>query len=511
MFTVTTIENSSYHDSVVLMRVASQLKKQDGVFEAALFMGTQGNHDLLRQVGLSTSESQAAGPEDLIIIIKAESPEIAGTISSEAIKMLASSRKTADSTLEYRPRTIERALDCLPEASLAAISIPGEYAAREASRCLDRDLSVFLFSDNVSLKDELVLKQKARDRGLLCMGPDCGTASINGVRLGFTNRVGRGRIGCVAASGTGLQAVMCRVDQLGEGISHAIGVGGRDLSKDIGGIMCGYALQLLDEDPSTEIIILLSKPPHPDVLKHLNETITQIQTPVIRYFQGDRTSVPDAHRADTLDGVAELAVSFLRNEPYRSKSFDDTDRVNTLIARMGSSVRDGRIVGLYTGGTLAKEAQLIIAEMAGEASNDINEAGKHIVADLGEDRYTVGKPHPMIAPENRTEILLELAAGGFLNNCSALLFDLVLGEGSHINPAQELVSSLELIRDKYHIAAPTVVAVIGTKKDPQSIEEQVRMMSEYGAAVFLKNSESARFSVILADSSCRTSLPEAFQ
>jgi FdrA protein len=506
MFTATTVEKSSYYDSVVLMRVASQLKKQEGVSEVALFMGTQGNHDLLSQVGLATPESRDAGPEDLIIIVKADSEKLAGAVTSEAVQMLASRREKVEATLEYRPRTLERALDYLPNASLASISIPGEYAAREASRCLDRNLSVFLFSDNVSLKDELLLKKKALNRGLLCMGPDCGTASLGGVGLGFTNRLSKGRVGCVAASGTGLQAVMCRIDQLGEGVSHAIGVGGRDLSKEVGGIMSRHALQLLDKDPSTEIIILLSKPPHPEVRQRLDETIKKLQTKVIVYFQGDMSAPNGKGQAETLDGAAELAVSLLNNESYNPELFEVPGQVKQLLERMGGMSDRHRIVGLFTGGTLAKEAQLLIHATAGAVSNDIDEEHKHIVVDLGEDEYTVGKPHPMIAPENRTEVLLDLAAQGKLGNCGVLLFDLVLGDGSHLDPAAELVAGLELLNERYGISIPVVAAVIGTDKDPQSMSDQIKVLKNSGAVVFFKNSEAARFSAILADPAERANL-----
>ncbi|MGW8180285.1 MAG: acyl-CoA synthetase FdrA, partial [bacterium] len=496
------------YDSVVLMRVASQLKKQEGVSEVALFMGTQGNHELLEQVGLATPESKVAAPEDLIIIVRAESVERAEAIGTEAVQMLSSRRETSQQTQEYKPRTLERALDYLPQASLAAISIPGEYAAREAARCLDRNLNVFLFSDNVSLQDELNLKMKAVGKGLLCMGPDCGTAFLNGVGLGFTNRLRRGRVGCVAASGTGLQAVMCRIDQLNEGVSHAIGVGGRDLSEEVGGIMSRYALQLLDEDPSTEIIILLSKPPHPDVRERLNETIKKLRTPVITYFQGEMTSSEGADQAQTLDGVAEMAVCLLRNEPYKATLFEHSGHVKDLIERMGTGTISKRIMGLYTGGTLAKEAQLLIQQLAGGVSGNINEKHRHIVIDLGEDRYTVGKPHPMIAPENRTVELVGLAASGNFENCGVLLFDLVLGNGSHLDPAAELISSLELLKEKYTLSIPTVVAVIGTEKDPQLINKQIKILEEYGVAVFLKNSEAARFSAALVEPAFRASISE---
>jgi FdrA protein len=272
--------------------------------------------------------------------------------------------------------------------------------------------------------------------------------------------------------------------------------------------MTRYALQLLDDDPSTELIVLLSKPPHPDVLEKLDETINTMRTPVIAYFQGEKLTQREANRAKTLDGVAEMAVSQLRDQPYTEKLFEQPDHVKALIDCMSRGVKGERIVCLYTGGTLAKETLLLLQELAGEVSFDIKDTHNHLVVDLGEDSYTIGKPHPMIAPENRTEVLMTLAAGGKLGNCGTLLFDLVLGNGSHLNPAEELVSSLRLLKDKYDLAIPAAVAVIGTENDPQTRDEQIKILKEYGAAVFLKNSEAARFAAALVVPACRAGMLE---
>ena len=508
MFSSTTIENSRYYDSVVLMRVASQLKKRDGVAEVALFMGTQGNHDLLSQASLATEQSKIAGPEDLIIIVQANSEDLADEISAEAMSMLTTRKNSDEENLDYRPRTLDRALNSLPRASIAAISIPGEYAAREAAKCLDKNLSVFLFSDNVTIEDERMLKKKALSRDLLCMGPDCGTAYLNGVGLGFTNVVRQGRVGCLAASGTGLQAVVCRLDQLGEGVSHCIGVGGRDLSLEIGGEMTRYGLKLLDEDPDTKIIIIISKPPHPNVLRELHTVLNNLQTPVIAYFQGVPVSLPTADIATTLDNAADMAIKYLNKQPFSSQIFEHPSLV---IQRLKNAVTDnvrGRIVGLFTGGTLAKEAHILINKVMKKISSDITEREHCIIADLGDDQYTIGKPHPMIAPENRTEVLLEMASKGVLNSCQALLFDVVLGNGSSLDPASELVYGLEQLRKKHGISVQVVAAVIGTEQDPQSLSSQISVLEEIGVTVFLKNSEAARFALMVAEPSYRARILE---
>src|SRR4030095_10708603 len=132
--------------------------------------------------------------------------------------------------------SIALGLERAEDADIALISVPGDYAAAEALKALAQGLNVMLFFDNVAIADERAIKLYARARTLLVMGPDCGTAIVNGVPLGFANVVRRGDIGLVAASGTGLQEVTCRIHNLGGGISQAIGTGGRDL-KDAGGGM----------------------------------------------------------------------------------------------------------------------------------------------------------------------------------------------------------------------------------------------------------------------------------
>ena len=503
MIRSTHIIRSSYYDSVVLMRVASQLKKRENVSEVAMFMGTEGNHDLLSQVGLTTRESLDAGPQDLIIIVEADSDELSGIITQEAETMLKERRGGTETNLSYRPRTLDRALGFLPEATLAAISIPGEYAAREALKCTNKGLNVFLFSDNVSIEDEVALKKNALGKNLLFMGPDCGTAYINGTALGFANVIKPGRIGCIAASGTGLQAVVSELDRLGEGVSHGIGVGGRDLSVEIGGLMTAYSLELLEEDQGTDIIILLSKPPHPSVVESLVSICSKMSTPVVTCFQGTRIPGDTFTQAVTLDEAAARAVSMLNGTPFAPSFFGDTERVAKFINAAGTAATGKRVLGLFTGGTLAKEAQIILAVELGSIATSLDEHSEHIIVDLGDDKYTIGRPHPMIAPESRTEILLEQAEQNNLGSCGVLLVDLVLGNGSHLDPAGELVESVETLRDQYSFSAEVVAVVIGTEADPQTLPDQIKKLEDSGIRVFRSNSEAARYTAMLAAADCR--------
>ena len=499
----TRIIKSSYFDSVVLMRVASLLKKHENVSEVAMFMGTEGNHDLLTQVGLNTVESKDAGPQDLMIIVEAGNEELANITVEEASTMLTENSRGAENDLDYRPRTLDTALGFLPDATLAAISIPGEYAAREAAKCTNRGLNVFLFSDNVSMEDERSLKINALEKKLLFMGPDCGTAYINGVSLGFTNIIKSGRIGCIAASGTGLQAVACEIDRLGEGISQGIGVGGRDLGKEVGGLMTTYGLELLEKDQDTEVIILLSKPPHPKVIEKLESICSEMSTPVITCFQG--LSIPGETfiQATTLDEAATRAVCMLNDEPYISRFFEDPSKVAQLLDKAGKDPEEKGVLGLFTGGTLGKEAQIILSSDLGAVANTLDGIQGHVVVDLGDDQYTVGKPHPMIAPESRTELLLDLAEGNNLDGCGVLLVDVVLGNGSHLDPAQELVHSIEVLRSRYGFSAHVVAAVIGTEADPQDLLAQIAALQDADVTVFRSYSEAARYAAMLVAANCR--------
>jgi FdrA protein len=503
MIRSTHILRSSYYDSVVLMRVASQLKKRDNVSEVAMFMGTEGNHDLLAQVGLTTRESLDAGPQDLIIIVEADSEELSSIIAEEAVMMLKARIGVTETNLNYRPRTLDRALGFLPDATLAAISIPGEYAAREALKCTNKGLNVFLFSDNVSIEDELALKKNALEKNLLFMGPDCGTAYINGTALGFANVIKPGRIGCIAASGTGLQAVVSELDRLGQGVSHGIGVGGRDLSVEIGGLMTAYSLELLDKDQGTDIIILLSKQPHPSVVEALESICAKMSTPVVACFQGAKIPGDTFTQAATLDEAAARTVSMLNGTPFVSSWFEDTERVVEFISAAETVATGKRVVGLFTGGTLAKEAHIILAAELGAIATSLDEHSAHILVDLGDDQYTVGRPHPMIAPESRTEILLELAEEGNLKTCGVLLVDLVLGNGSHLDPAEELVESIEMLRRQYVFSAEVVAVVIGTEEDPQNLPDQIKKLEDSGVRVFRSNSEAARYTAMLVAPDCR--------
>jgi FdrA protein len=475
---------------MVLMRVAETLRALPGVTEAAALMGTPANHELLDAAGLATTETKDAGSSDLVIAVLAESESAAEAGLAEAERVLSESRAAATTTGRALPRTLDAALRQMPEANLAAISVPGEYAAFEAQRALRRGLHVFLFSDNVSLDDEIALKRLAAERGLFCMGPDCGTAYVNGVGLGFANVVPRGRVGCVAASGTGLQAVVSRLAALGEGVSHGIGVGGRDLSTEVGGLMTLRALDALAADPATEGVVVISKPPAAEVVAQLAAAIDRIAKPVVVCCLGARPEASGAGRwVGTLEDAAELVVAMLRGGLCPPRIFTDPVEVRAKLARARAHQARGTILGLYTGGTLAHEAALVLRPLVGAAAFRL--------VDLGDDEFTRGRPHPMLDPEARAA---HVRQAGSSADVSVLLLDLVLGRAVHADPAAPLAAAIYDARRAATTAGRTLLAVasvVGTDGDPQDLRRQITTLESAGVEVLPSNAQAARFAALL--------------
>jgi len=473
---------------MVLMRVAETLRALAGIREAAALMGTPANHELLATAGLATAETKGAASGDLVIALLAETESAAEAGLAEAERVLTEPRFALAPAGRSLPRTLDSALRQMPDANLAAISVPGEYAAFEAQRALRRGLHVFLFSDNVTLEDEIALKRLAVERGLLCMGPDCGTAYIGGVGLGFANVVPRGRVGCVAASGTGLQAVVSRLAALGEGVSHAIGVGGRDLSAEVGGAMTVPALEALAADATTEIVVVIGKPPAPEVVSRLEAAISRIAKPVIVCCLGARPAGSGAGRwVSTLEDAAELAVATLRGQAWSPRVFTDAADVRVRLSR--ARAPRGTILGLYTGGTLAHEAALVLEPLVG--------AGAYRVVDLGDDELTRGRPHPMLDPEARAA---RVRQAGQAADVGVLLLDLVLGRAVHPDPATPLAAA---VRDARHAAAAggrelsVVASVVGTDGDPQDLRRQTATLEAADVQVLPSNAQAARFAALL--------------
>lgn len=476
------IRRGTYYDSVVLMQLQAALARMPGVSDAGVVMGTDANKELLAQSGLHVDGVDACVPDDLIIVIRAGDDASADAAIAQIDELLAR-RAAAGEDEDYLPQTLETAVHMLPAAAWVLISVPGRYAAGVAREALRLGKHVFLYSDNVPLEDEVALKQQAARQGLLVMGPDCGTAIVNGIGLGFANRVRRGSIGLVGASGTGLQHVAARIHQLGGGITHALGTGGRDLADQVGAVTAMQALDLLARDPETAVIVLISKPPSPDVARDLLEIARQTGKPVVVDFIGH----PQAHRsglhfAATLDQTAELAVRLAAQQPA---SPPDPSRFDP---------RQRYLRGLFSGGTLAYEAQHILQDYFNGvyANAPLDKAWKlenslisreHTILDLGEDELTVGRLHPMLDNTLRIQRLMQEARDP---EVAVILLDVVLGEGAHPNPAAELAPAIEEARARAAAENRTleVIAVlVGTGEDPQDMAAQMAALQAAGARV----------------------------
>jgi FdrA protein len=494
----------TYRDSVDLMRVAAEVEQRPGVRRAALLVATAANRELLAKAGLLTDAAAAAQPTDLVVAVAAQSDEAARAALAHATGLLAAGAPLpgggAAPAGARPPATLAAAAPALPAANLAIVSTPGAYATAEALKALKRGLHVFLFSDNVPLEDEVELKRLAVRKGLLLMGPDCGTALVDGVPLGFANAVRRGRIGLVAASGTGLQHVTCLIDRLGEGVSQAIGVGGRDLDERVGGLMMQAGLARLSADPETAVLVLLSKPPAPAVAARVLDAAVAAGKPaVVCFLGGDAAAIRarGAVPAETLEGAARLAVDLARGRrpaeggtagrdpgeaaPTRALA----ERAGALAARVGP----GRwaIRGLYSGGSLCQEAALVVGRLLGD---DPGRRG-HTLVDLGDDEFTVGRPHPMIDYRLRNE---HLAAAAADPATAVILLDVVLGYGSHADPAEALRPVLARIGP-----GPVVVgSVCGTDADPQGLAGQEARLAAAGVALCPSNAEAARLAALVA-------------
>jgi len=508
METKVLIKKNSYKDSVTLMALSRRMKAMPGVSEAVVSMATAMNKELLEHVGMTSPEVTEAGANDLMIAVQADGSEACTAAIQFAEDMLSHDNKAAGHNRStVGPKSLSAAMARASDANIAVISVPGVYAAREARAALKGGLNVLMFSDNVSLQDELNLKELAHQSKLFMMGPDCGTAIINNVGLCFANSVRQGNIGVIGASGTGIQEVTVLIDRFGGGISQAIGTGGRDLSETIGGITMFDALDALNEDESTEVIVLVSKPPARSVVDKIIHFVCEMSKPVVVSFVGSRPSemaVPGLHVAETLEDAARKAVQ-LTGKAVASVQRDDAqlaEVVNSVRNKLSPKQRYVR--GLYCGGTLCHESINIVQAHLGAVYSNISKqpeyrlanpqlSKEHTFIDLGDDAFTVGHPHPMIEPSLRIPRLLQEAADP---EVAVILLDVVLGYGANDNPAGILAPA---VAEAKRLAASggrylhVIGYVCGTDKDKQNKAEQMKKLADVGVWLANSNAEAAMF------------------
>jgi FdrA protein len=498
------IRKNVYHDSATLMLLTSALERSLGKQNIAVMMGTDMNKALLRDSGLLTRDGDTATPNDLIFATRAESEERATEAIVLAEERLQQQQVKREHASYYRTRTLSSALQWNSKANVVVISVPGQYACGVAREALENDLHVMLFSDNVSLKDEVELKEIATERGVLMMGPDCGTAILNGVPLGFANVVNRGKIGIVAASGTGLQECSVLISRYGGGISHAIGTGGRDIHSRVEGRMMRSALQIMERDPDTEVIVVISKPPSPEALVKIREQLVQSAKPIVACFLGETRSPEKIANITAVRTIEEAARRALAISGIHGSEVNIMDAFRDQIAEERGRLLSSQkfIRGLYTGGTLCHEAMLIMREVITDIHGNITDAHDgipedtaalcHTLIDLGADEFTHGRVHPMIDPEIRNSWIREQGSD---KSVAVILLDVVIGYGSHPDPAGVVAEAICDIKQQAryegrHIAV--VLSVCGTEGDPQGYGAQVRALHEAGALVLPSNAAAVR-------------------
>ncbi len=493
------VRRAFFLDSVALMRLSRTLSELPGVEEAALMIGTTANKRILAEAGLLATEGREAGANDLVIALGARSRDAGKAALGEAELLLDEPSTRPGPGEAWQPKTLAAAADSLPEASLALISVPGAFAAAEARKALAKGLHVMVFSDNVSLEDECALKVEARERGLLLMGPDCGTALVAGRPLGFANAVPRGQIGIVAASGTGLQELSSLIARGGKGVSHGIGVGSRDLGDAVEGAMTLMAFDALDMAPETQHIVVVSKPPSGAVAERILERATTSPNPVTVCFLGlAGIETPDNVRlVATLTEAAEVALG--------GAAIEVPEAVRAAADRAQARLAPGRrwISGLFCGGALCAEAQVILKGAGEDVRSNAPVPGArplegggdkpaHGLVDLGADEFTVGRPHPMIDPAARSESLRRSVAAP---DTAAVLVDVVIGFGAHANPADAVAGALAGAPEE---RAAVVASVCGTEEDPQIYSAQIRTLEEAGVIVAPSNARATEIALELS-------------
>jgi succinyl-CoA synthetase alpha subunit len=499
------IRKNQYYDSVFLMSVNRRISEVKGVQQTAVLMGSPANRQLLVDIGIQDPQIEAAQPNDLIVAVIAETKRIVEAVLGRLDEWLnVVLESAAPSSLV---RTLEEGLTVQPHASLAVISVPGEYAAREAHNALQAGLHVFLFSDNVSVEDELDLKQAASRQGLLVMGPDCGTSLIGGVGLGFANVVRRGSIGAIGAAGTGLQEFTSQVHNAGCGISHAIGTGSRDLSDRIGGLTTFAALEALEADPKTQVIALVSKPPAASTLERLLKRIETLKKPVIGCFlgvdSGDFPAKSGLQFARTIDEAVRMVVAAVGGKQGPGQEALTRQEQEALEGEMTlRSPEQKYLRGILAGGTFCYQSQQILRSAGIRIRSNSpfepkdrlehpDRSIEHTIVDMGDEYYMVGKPHPMIdGTMRKRRILLESQDPGM----AVLYLDFILGYNASLDPVGELVDA---IREAKNLARQrggwlsVVASICGTESDPQGLELQERMLHEAGVLVYHSNATAS--------------------
>ena len=495
----TVILKNNYQDSINLMLLTNKINSLEQVVMSQIMMGTDANKDILNNTDLLTDEAKTASPNDLMIVVSSEDPEIMDQVLPLVDTFLADLSAKSTTKDNQTVTSWQEALDLLPEANVALFSIPGEYGAAEMERALKNNLHVFSFTDNIAIEDEVRLKKLAHQKGLLMMGPDCGTGILSGIPIAFTNVVAPGNIGVVGASGTGIQEVTTIIDRLGGGVVHAIGTGGRDLSDKVGATTVKDAIIALEHHEPADVICVISKPPAKAVRDEVVQLLQSITKPVVAIFLGEKPTNHEGkvYLAHTLEETAQIAVDLANEQAIKKNYFQSIEKTDVPVLPQEKVVK-----GLYSGGTLAAEAGMLISEaldLGGLVKTEgyVLKSQGYEVIDLGDDRYTQGKPHPMIDPEVRIQKIQEYASA---QDTGVILLDVVLGYGAHEDMVGALLPAIQEAQMQAEKAGRLlyfVATVCGTANDPQDRQSAVDRLQEAGVFVTESNAKAVQLALLL--------------
>ena len=498
----------TYQDSVRLMRISEKLSNLDTIQRSFVAMGTDANKRVLEQIDLLTDAVNEAGANDLIFVIEADSKDAANGALVQAEALLAESEKKTNSgsKMEVLPKTFEQAYKTFSDANMLFVSVPGPYAALEASKALNANMNVMLFSDNVTLEDELNLKKLAAQKELLLMGPGCGTAVINGIALGFANVLDAGPVGIVGASGTGLQELTTLLNRKGVGVSQVIGVGGRDLSDTIGGIMMKQGISILSSDPTTELIVLISKPPSITVIqKILKDARSSGKPVVVNFFGKDQFREGNGlFCTETIEDTAEKVLSLIGKNSGPVLATNTSTLIKMAHNESERFAKDQKYIrGLFSGGSLCDEAINVLRKYSQDIYSNVQTSKKwtlkngqiskkHSCIDMGEEEFTQSRPHPMIDPSYRQDRIIKEANDP---SVAVILLDVVIGYGAHDNPAESLAVTIrqakaDAFANKRYLSV--VAHVCGSEKDHQGLRMQEECLRDAGVLVMSTNAQAAQ-------------------
>jgi succinyl-CoA synthetase alpha subunit len=494
MFLKGAILKGRYYDSITLMSVAKELRNLEGVEEILIVMGTQQNKLILKSLDMYINEFDEARDNELLIAVKTSNEKLCDEVISKAQDLLST-------------RSLDSALKILPNSNIALISVPGQFAAYEAMNALRKGLHVMIFSDNVPFEKAYEIKKYGREKGLLVMGPGCGTAIINGAPLGFANVINRGDIGIVSSGGTGLQEVCCIITNMGGGISQAIGTGGDDVKKHFEGMSFITGLEALIEDNDTKVIVLISKPPDLEVLEKIGEVIKKSKKPIIGAFLGVEKEIIKnygAIPAQNLEEAALLAISYSKGIPWSFflEKIKETENMLMEKAKIVSKTFTDEqkfFRGLFQGGTLAYENQVILKNFVKTLYSNVPLKSniklenpwfskEHTVIDFGDEFFTVGRLHPQLNYELRNQRILSEARD---KSVAIIYLDIVIGFGTNPDPKSELLPVLLEIKKTSNVLI--IITITGTDKDPQNKKDLIESFKNLGIEVFERNATASKF------------------